>query len=756
MRIILCWLTICLFFLSSGVSLLNAKPRKAIRTSPVIISWDAGAKAFNADYMVYNDSDEDRELSAIITFQSEKVRWWRGAVLPVVKAHTSERFAVAFPAYILLKNDYKEISVKLYGSKDYKPFLDKSSHYQDLSSKVVTDENLSVKFGGSIKDPAAGDARQPESLVLGEKRVLRSLLMSSLGEGAKLKRVSEEDGQRKEEVLVEMEAKKAETEDLLAEIDAMEDEPLEELEENPEELSDSDFEELKTEGLGELDAESDAESLFSLGAEEKAAAATPMSGKAGLMETFLKQKMQTNPEDIASRNKLVRLYVEEKDPNRAIALLKTTLQAQPDDLDASLTLSKVYKNVGKVVNAVKLLAFTLGRMAVSARNAISQEIRQAIKAGKSTNTKLSDAAYLAIEYEKWGLGFLKHGLYDKALFTFEKIRDIIPDYPMINYHIGLSLKGQQKHPEAVAAFWKQDSTVGTHENALKNLLAMAGSIAETKDTDSAKKAIEKLENIKAAEQRPDKQREISQHIGELKNMLGGDAPAEMVLIPAGEFQMGNGKEFQFFYRHEMPAHTVFLDAYYIDKTEVTAAAFKKCVDAGKCKKPYVDDGYSYDVAGKENFPINGVDWTHADDYCRFVNKRLPTEAEWEKAAAWRDGKKYWFPSGKETTTCADAVMYTGEDGCDGYYPEAVATRNPEINGTYDMAGNLMEWTANWWYSYSEEPQNNPRGPEEGDERAIRSAAYNYKESFMRATWRSAWDPTAYDVNVGFRCARSAK
>jgi tetratricopeptide (TPR) repeat protein len=508
-------MVLMLFAVTFGYS----QSKKPIRVSPVAISWNAESKAFNAEYTIFNDSKQDRELSAIITFQSTKVRWWRGAVLPEIKAGASERFSISFPAYILLKNDYREISVKLYGGKNYKPFLDKSSNYQSLSSKVQTDENLKVVFASSVKDTSAGPARQPETLVLGKKSVLRSLLISSLGEGAKLKRITGSGTARQEEVVAEFAVKKTETADLLAEIDAMEDEPLAELEEDPESLDDSDFAELESGGLKELESDTDADSLFALEASEKKASAEPLAGKAGLMENFLKAKMKVNASDISSRSKLVRLYVTENQPDRAIALLKTTLQARPDDLDASLTLSKVYKNAGKVIKAVKLLAFTLGRVAVSARNAISQEIRQALKQGKSSMTTLSDAAYLAIEYEKWGQGFLKHKLYDKALLTFQKIQGIIPDYPMIDYHIGLALKGQEKHDEAVASFWTQEPAIEVPDNRLKNLFALAETLPQAEDTSSAGKAVEQLESLRGVEQDADRDEQIETHIALLQELL---------------------------------------------------------------------------------------------------------------------------------------------------------------------------------------------------------------------------------------------
>lgn len=250
---------------------------------------------------------------------------------------------------------------------------------------------------------------------------------------------------------------------------------------------------------------------------------------------------------------------------------------------------------------------------------------------------------------------------------------------------------------------------------------------------------------------------ISSNAGKLRK-----APPTMVLIPAGEFEMGtNDGEID-----EKPIHTVYLDDYYIDKTEVTVSDYRKCVEAGKCKMPKTVSSYTgilcnWGKPDRKNHPINGVDWEGARDYCRFVNKRLPTEAEWEKAATWKNGQKYTYPSGNSTVSCEDAVMDDGNkyggrdsDGCgkNGTWP--VGSKSQEINGTYDMAGNVLEWVEDWYGRYSDEYQRNPQGPSSGSRRVFRGGGWYNLAPQLSGTVRFSFYPSFRYGFLGFRCACS--
>jgi formylglycine-generating enzyme required for sulfatase activity len=236
---------------------------------------------------------------------------------------------------------------------------------------------------------------------------------------------------------------------------------------------------------------------------------------------------------------------------------------------------------------------------------------------------------------------------------------------------------------------------------------------------------------------------------------------EMMYIPAGEFQMGSvdgGSD-------EQPMHTVYLDYFWIDQTEVTNGFYAKCIDAGVCHSHGSDR-----ISNYYNHPVASIiNWEDAEKYCAWVGARLPTEAEWEKAArGGLTGKKY--PWGDESPTCTkDAKNGAHVSGCsDSEVTTEVKSFAPNGYGLYDMAGNVWEWVADWYDSnyYSISPSSNPQGPSSGQSRVLRGGTWNvgaypqYRFSFTyenygRITIRGTVVPPFALVSIGFRCARSA-
>jgi formylglycine-generating enzyme required for sulfatase activity len=201
----------------------------------------------------------------------------------------------------------------------------------------------------------------------------------------------------------------------------------------------------------------------------------------------------------------------------------------------------------------------------------------------------------------------------------------------------------------------------------------------------------------------------------------------MVLIPAGEFEMGSNSG----NGNEIPIHSVSLGQYYIDRYEVTVAQYKKCYNSGKCKQPLTGGTFNWGTSDRNNHPVNGVSWNDAKAYCEYAGKRLPTEAEWEKAATFKNGRKYKYPSGKSDISCADAIMVNGyytfrdwktKGGCGRVSTWSVGSKPEEINGTFDMAGNVWEWVSDWNGSYSSGYQRNPTGPSSGSHRVSRGGS----------------------------------
>ena len=240
----------------------------------------------------------------------------------------------------------------------------------------------------------------------------------------------------------------------------------------------------------------------------------------------------------------------------------------------------------------------------------------------------------------------------------------------------------------------------------------------------------------------------------------------MVYVPAGEFEMGSDEGEPW----EKPVHTVALDGFWIDRTEVTNAHYQRCVEAGKCEAPGAKNVEFRDAA-KTDHPKVLVDWSEAEAYCEWAGARLPTEAEWEYAARGPD--ELVFPWGDEfdearlnycvvhpsghgaqcTITNWDDATIGDDDQRTapvGSYPEGASWC-----GALDMAGNVEEWVADWFGAYPSERQENPTGPATGQARVLRGGSWiAYSPPDMRGTNRFGADTEA-DSTVGFRCARDA-
>lgn len=248
----------------------------------------------------------------------------------------------------------------------------------------------------------------------------------------------------------------------------------------------------------------------------------------------------------------------------------------------------------------------------------------------------------------------------------------------------------------------------------------------------------------------------------------------MVYVPAGDFLMGSTDADTLATSEEKPQHTVYLDAFWIDKTEVTNRMYALCVDAHACREPTHTDSetaYSYydDPQGKYDiYPVIWVNWTMAQAYCEWAGRRLPTEAEWEKAARGTDGRIYPWGNDPPNHDLANYDGYFGGPLNVNRYPKGASPY-----GALDMAGNVLQWVADWYSAtyYQISPASNPLGPDSGDKRVLRGSDYNHSNYntsayLLRAAQRFYYfpaDPASPDdkfgrasafYDIGFRCARS--
>jgi formylglycine-generating enzyme required for sulfatase activity len=232
----------------------------------------------------------------------------------------------------------------------------------------------------------------------------------------------------------------------------------------------------------------------------------------------------------------------------------------------------------------------------------------------------------------------------------------------------------------------------------------------------------------------------------------------IVEVPAGDFLMGSTNANVSGDSDEKPQHKVYLDAFLMDRTEVTNAMYAKCVAAGACEAPSnmrssTRSKYYYDIQ-YANSPVIYVSWDAAQAYCKWAGGRLPTEAEWEKAARGTDGRVY--PWGNEEPNC-DRLNYDNGRECIGdTTPVGAYPQGASPYGALDMAGNVWEWVADWYQAdyYTNASAQNPQGPSSGQYRVLRGGSWKFSQPLVRAAYRHRYDSAYVGHDAGFRCARS--
>lgn len=240
-------------------------------------------------------------------------------------------------------------------------------------------------------------------------------------------------------------------------------------------------------------------------------------------------------------------------------------------------------------------------------------------------------------------------------------------------------------------------------------------------------------------------------------------PKAMIEVPGGYFEMGckpGAHDPVCAATLDEQAHRVYVSPFRIDKYEVTFARYQACIDARVCTEPTVAGGMNFGRPGIEKFPVNGVAWDQAKTFCEWQGRRLPTEAEWERAARGDDGRVY--PWGNQAPSCERAVVdgkQAGELGCGTGNTLDVGSKPAGASpyGAMDMAGNLWEWTADWYAVdyYANSPERDPKGPASGHFKSTRGGDLFARHGYeVRSTSRFPYEPSDHSPAIGFRCAQS--
>ena len=240
-----------------------------------------------------------------------------------------------------------------------------------------------------------------------------------------------------------------------------------------------------------------------------------------------------------------------------------------------------------------------------------------------------------------------------------------------------------------------------------------------------------------------------------KTKTGKDG-APMVLVPAGPFIMGSGDKDT--HVNERPEHEVSLKDYYIDQFEVTVERYHRFMNQKKRLAPKYWE--QVELRRDAQKPVVGIDWQDAKTYCQWAGKRLPTEAEWEKAARGTDRRMY--PWGNDAPNSSTANF--GKNRSDSIYADRLKNvgsyeRGKSPYGAYDMAGNANEWVQDWYGRtyYQNSPRENPSGPMSGEFKVLRGGSLVWGDWFSRTTYRYAVLPRFRDTNYdGVRCAQEAR
>jgi formylglycine-generating enzyme required for sulfatase activity len=370
-----------------------------------------------------------------------------------------------------------------------------------------------------------------------------------------------------------------------------------------------------------------------------------------------------------------------------------------------------------------------------------------------------------------GYDLLKQQKYQEARTAFEAGLQLNPANAMAHFYLGDACRGlkawacAEAHYETSLELDAQSPVAGLAKQrgrktkvwrlleegkqAINEPQALPEKVAQAKDTlDIANKLGLDDEQQAFYQQLQEKiqQRHKQSHA---KAASAETQEMPMALVPAGEFIMGS----QGGAADEQPVHRVYVDAFFMDKYEVSVGQYAKFLEATSLEAP--PDWDIMNQPQHQKRPVVNIDWADAVMYCKWTGKRLPTEAEWEKAARGTDGRIY--PWGNEFPTRLHANFGKTEwNNHAALVPVGKLEDGKSPYGIYDMAGNAWEWVNDWYDAnyYKNSPSQNPAGPSSAELKVLRGGSWSDSPDDLRSANPYIYEPASRYHNVGFRCAKT--
>jgi formylglycine-generating enzyme required for sulfatase activity/serine/threonine protein kinase len=364
------------------------------------------------------------------------------------------------------------------------------------------------------------------------------------------------------------------------------------------------------------------------------------------------------------------------------------------------------------------------------------------------------------EYFSLANKYFNSGNYDKARQYLSKAGDIKSTTALQALKKKIATKIEEKRKKELE---EQDDRAFASVSKLKTIAAYEGYLEQYPNGRHAGEARESIRKLKMPK---DVRAVLPKAKGVSKNQKGYweadfGSGIIMVYIPPGTFTMGSND-----YGDEKPPHDVYLDGCWLGKTEVTFDQYDRFCEETNREKPS-DRGW-----GRGKRPVINVSWDDANDYCEWLSRKtglefkLPSEAQWEKAARGSDGRQYpWgnhnpYYQGKwyANYVAHDSLEKMGEDGFEYTAPIGSYPHGASPYGLLDMAGNVWEWCADWYDSeyYKNSPPRNPEGPSKGSDRVVRGGGWDFGAVDVRCAGRDGDTPSDRGLSQGFRLCQEVK